>query len=86
MPIKWKPKKKLNEFESCFKNVVCAKLNGAKLKVYSFEGPEGLCVGWSVHRPKHQLHSGGQIRCTKKQLKSTYKKAKKRAEKFAKCW
>ncbi len=86
MTVEWKPKKKLNVFETCFSEVVCAKVNGAKLKVYSFEGTEGLSVGWSVHRPNNKLHSGGSIPCTKERLRSVYEKAKKRAEMFARCW
>lgn len=86
MLVKWKPKKKLNVFETMFSDVICAKLNGARLKVYVLTGTKGLTVGWSVHRPNDELHLGGGIRCTKKRLQSAYEQAKKRAEMFAKCW
>lgn len=86
MLAKWLPKLGRTVFEEDFDDVVCAELNGAHLKVFTWDRTEGPQVTWVVGRPNDTMHAGGTIRCTKKQLKRTYTLAKKRAEAFARCW
>ena len=93
MSIEWKPEwwfpklmgDKKEEWEQ---GVMCAELNGAKLKVYKNETDEdGLHVFWQVIRPKRVLNSYGSISCdSKEELRLAFAKAKKLAETFALCW
>lgn len=86
MSVVWRPKKKLNVFEATFSNVIWARLDGATLKVYSFDGPMKMkYVAWSVHRPNHTLDAGGRDLYCEDQLTAAYERAKKRAEAFALC-
>lgn len=93
MVANWRQKTRLENFGLTNPTNEVCEYCGARLEVYSINTPDrsytglaGLHVVWSVTRPNQELNICSGISCTKEQLTATLEKAKKLAEKFAKCW
>lgn len=89
MRVVWKPiKTKDKEFNAEFINVIEAEVKGITLDVWSVKHKKrsGFHVLWLVTMFSGELYAVGRFYCTKKQVKTAYKLAKKRAKMFAECW
>lgn len=90
MSVRWRKKKaRDNDWDADYLDIVCANLNGIHLEVFRTDREQGgLRVIWIVCQAKAraEFHAGGNVRCKQGQLKATFEKAKKMAERFACCW